>query len=363
MTVPDTKAFADLICDYSLEISRGDQVLVDSPVVAQPFLLELQKAILEREAWPLFRLKFSGQEPGFYRHAKDVHLEGFAPLELHEYKSVDRHLRVIASQDPDGFDGIDPGIISRATKSRAPLLAAKFAIELRSLTYWPTEIAAARAGITLDDLNHFVNSALFLDKTDPVAEWKELQTFQARLIDRLSLGDEIRIEAPGTDLTLRVKGRTWINSAGKRNMPSGEIFTGPLEDSANGTISFHVPSAPAGVSVRNIRLTFKDGIVVEHSADEGTEYLTRMLDTDPGARRLGEIGIGTNFGIDRPVNEILFDEKIGGTVHLAIGNSYPESGGTNTSSVHWDMICDLRLGGRLSVDGEVFQENGVFATV
>lgn len=363
MRVPDVRAFAELICDYSLEVSEGNQVLIDSPLIAQPFLLELQRSVLERGAWPLFRLKMPEQESGFYRHAKEIQLDGFAPLELDEFKSVDRYLRIIAAQDPGGFEGIEPEVISRATKARAALLAAKFDIQLRSLTYWPTQIAADQAGISLEELSHFVNGALFLDKSDPVGEWKDLEAFQAGLIERLTPADEIRIEGPGTDITLRVKGRTWINSAGKRNMPSGEVFTGPLEDSANGTISFDIPSAPTGVNVRGITLTFKDGEVVDHSAEEGASYLGRMLDADPGARRLGEIGIGTNFGITRSVNEILFDEKIGGTVHLAIGNSYPESGGTNLSSVHWDMICDLRRGGRLSLDGEVIQQDGVFATV
>jgi aminopeptidase len=203
-----------------------------------------------------------------------------------------------------------------------------------------------------DDYAAFVTGALFLDRPDPVGAWKELSARQARLVERLSAGREIRIEAEGTDLRLRVDGRTWINSDGKHNMPSGEVFTGPLEDSANGYIRFTVPSSPRGVEVADVQLTFVDGRVVAASAQRGDDYLQAALQTDSGARFLGELGIGTNVGIDRPTGPVMLDEKMAGTVHLALGRSYPETGGTNASALHWDMICDLRGRGQLTVDGE-----------
>jgi aminopeptidase len=227
-------------------------------------------------------------------------------------------------------------------------------------TLWPTPASAELAGIELVDFERFVSRALFLDQDDPVAAWGGLRAFQERLIGRLEKAKEIRIEADGTDITLGVKGRTWVNSDGRRNMPSGEVFTGPHEESANGTIRFTVRSAPAGIEVDGVQLTFADGVVTDARAEVGDEYLQQVLATDDGARRLGELGIGTNFGIDRPVGAILFDEKIGGTVHLALGRSYPETGGRNTSAVHWDLICDLRSGGSLSADGEVVQRDGRF---
>jgi aminopeptidase len=198
----------------------------------------------------------------------------------------------------------------------------------------------------------FLGGALFLDRLDPVAAWRELSDRQQRLVDRLGDAREIRIEADGTDLRLRVEDRTWINSDGKRNMPSGEVFTGPLEDSATGTIRFGIPSSPRGVLVEGVELTFADGEVKKATAQRGQAYLDAALATDPGARFLGELGIGTNVGIDRPTGSILLDEKMAGTVHLAVGRSYPETGGTNTSALHWDLICDLREGGRLTADGE-----------
>jgi aminopeptidase len=208
------------------------------------------------------------------------------------------------------------------------------------------------------DYAAFVTRGLFLDRPDPVQAWQELTELQARLVGRLAVAREIRIEAPDTDLRLRVDGRTWINSDGKHNMPSGEVFTGPLEDSANGTIRFTIPSSPSGVQVADIRLTFSEGRVVEASAERGDEYLQAALQTDSGARFLGELGIGTNVGIDRPTGSILLDEKMAGTVHLALGRSYPITGGTNQSALHWDMICDLRDGGRLTVDGETLPLTG-----
>ena len=210
------------------------------------------------------------------------------------------------------------------------------------------------------ELEAFVTRALFLDRDDPVAAWGELRAFQAGLIEKLAPAREIHIVGEGTDLRLDVSDRVWVNSDGKRNMPSGEVFTGPHERSAEGVIRFTIPTSPRGVVVEDVTLEFREGRVVSARAERGDAYLQATLDTDDGARFLGELGIGTNFGIDRPIGAILFDEKIGGTVHLAVGKSYPETGGTNESVVHWDMICDLRQGGSLSADGEVILRDGAF---
>jgi aminopeptidase len=211
-----------------------------------------------------------------------------------------------------------------------------------------------------DDYAAFVAGTLFLDRPDPVGAWRELSASQQQLVERLGSARAIRIEADGTDLTLRVDARTWINSDGRHNMPSGEVFTGPLEDSATGTIRFTVPSSPRGVEVTGVQLSLRNGEVVEARAERGQEYLDAALSTDSGARFLGELGIGTNAGIDRPTGLVLLDEKMAGTVHLALGRSYPETGGRNRSALHWDLICDLRDGGRLTADGQVINENGRF---
>jgi len=358
----DPRAFADLLAGYCLEVTPGQQISVRSSTEAAPLLLEVQRAILERDAWPILRIDLPGQTRGFYDHAGDRHLDDISDLALAEARGADANLGITATADVRELVGVDPARITRLARARRPLREAIMRKRWCS-TLWPTEALAGQAGMPLADYEAFVSRALFLDQPDPVRSWGGLRTFQAKLIERLKSARDVRIEADGTDLTLRVAGRTWVNSDGKRNMPSGEVFTGPHENSANGRIRFTVRSAPEGVDVDGVELEFADGRVVSARADTGEEYLQRALETDGGAKFLGELGIGTNFGIDRPTGTILFDEKIGGTVHLALGRSYPETGGKNASALHWDLICDLRAGGRLTADGDVLMLDGRFARV
>jgi aminopeptidase len=351
--------FARLLTDYCLDVQPGQQVLVNASTHAAPLLLALQREILEREAWPLLRPSLPGQEEAFWGAAGDAQIDGYAGAELAEAREIDASLRIIATDNANALAGVDPDKLARAARARAPLRALVLARRW-SIRLWPTAAAAQQAGMGTADFERFVTRALFLDREDPAAAWGELRTFQAALIERLAPAREIRIEAPGTDLTLNVDGRTWINSDGKRNMPSGEVFTGPHEDSAEGRVRFTIPTSPRGVVVEDVTLEFRAGKVVSARAERGDGYMQATLEADEGARCLGELGIGTNFGIDRAIGTILFDEKIGGTIHLALGRSYPETGGTNESVVHWDMICDLRRGGRLSADGMTILEDGEF---
>jgi aminopeptidase len=356
---PDPDRFAALLCGYCLDVAPGQQVLVRSTTLAAPLLLALQREILDREAWPALRTSLPGQGEGYWAAARDVHLDSLSPGERAETETADCLLTIQAPENTSELASVDPARLARAARSRAAVR--ELAMQRRWCgTLWPTPAGAQQAGMSTAGFAALVERALFLDRDDPVAAWGELSTRQARLIERLAGASELRIEAEGTDLRLRVAGRTWVNSDGRRNMPSGEVFTGPVEDSAEGRIRFTIPSSPRGVAVAGIELEFRAGEVVAARADHGEAYLRETLATDAGASRLGEIGIGTNFGIDRPVGAILFDEKIGGTVHLAVGRSYPETGGTNESAVHWDMICDLRDGGRLSADGQTVLADGRF---
>ncbi|MBF6619337.1 MAG: aminopeptidase [Patulibacter sp.] len=355
----DPAAFADLLVGYCLDPEPGAQVLIRSTELAAPLLLELQRALLQRHAWPLIRVELEGQTEGFFAHAGDRQLDTVAGTHRAEAENADASLSIQAPHALGTLAAIDPERLTRVAHARHPLR--EIALQRRwATTLWPTPALAEQAGLTLPELQAFVTRAMFLDRPDPVAAWTELRDFQARLIERLQGVRELRILADGTDLTLQVAGRTWVNSDGKRNMPSGEVFTGPIETSAQGTIRYTVPSAPAGFDVSGVELTFRDGEVVAHRADQGQDELERALATDGGARFLGEVGIGTNFGIDRAIGVILFDEKIGGTVHTAIGRSYPETGGVNESALHWDLICDLRRGGQLLADGEPLQQDGRF---
>jgi aminopeptidase len=347
----DPDAFATLLCDYCLEAAAGQQVLVSSTTLASPLLLSLQRALLEREAWPLLRAALPEQEAGFWAAARDAHLDSLPYAELAEVSAVDAVLRVDAPANTRALAAVDPARMARAARARAGMREVMLSKRWCG-TLWPTPASAQQAGMATSDFAEFVRRALFLDRDDPIAAWRELSAVQARLIERLSSAQELRIEGERTDLRLSVAGRVWVNSDGRRNMPSGEVFTGPVESSAEGRIRYDVPSSPRGVEVSGIELEFREGRVVAARADRGDSVLQAMLATDDGARVLGEIGIGTNFGVDRPVGSVLVDEKMGGTVHLALGRSYPETGGTNESAIHWDMICDLRRGGRLSADGE-----------
>ncbi len=347
----DPDAFAQLLCDWCIEVQPRDQVLVRISTNAIPLVRALHRALLARDAWPLFRLSPDELAEDFYRHARDTQLDSVAPLELAEAQGADALISIQAPSNTRALAGVEPTLITRAGRARQALQEAQLALRWCG-TQWPTAGLAQQAGMSEFDYTEFLRRALFLDRPDPQAAWRELSDHQQRLVERLSSAREIQIESEGTGLRLHVDGRRWINSDGKHNMPSGEVFTGPLEDSAQGTIRFTVPSSPRGVAVEGVQLTFVDGEVVAASAEQGEDYLRAALDTDAGSRRLGELGIGTNQGIDRPTGSILLDEKMAGTVHLALGRSYPETGGANASALHWDLICDLREGGRLIADGE-----------
>jgi aminopeptidase len=356
----DPARFAELLTGYCLDVQEGEEVLVRSTTEAQPLLLELQRAILQRGAWPLLRVELPGQARDYLVHADGRQLDDVSDAMLGEAQRADKHLNVQAPHDVSALAGIDPQRMTRLRRAREPIQAAVMKKTWCS-SLWPTQALAEQAGMEFDAFCDFVAGALFLTDPDPVAAWASLREFQDKLIARLREAQTLRLQAPGTDLTLSVSDRVWVNSDGRRNMPSGEVFTGPVETSANGTVAFTIRSSPPGLDIDGVTLTFRDGEVVDAHAEVGQDQLEAALATDAGARRLGEIGIGTNFGIDRAIRVILFDEKIGGTVHLALGRSYPETLGTNVSALHWDLICDLRKGGRLTADGEVIQENGKFA--
>jgi len=349
--VIDADAFAALLCDWCLEADEGQQVLVSGSRLAEPLIVAVHRELLLRGAWPAVRMSPPRLQEDFYTHAGDAQLDGFAPVELAEIETVDATLRIDAPANLNALAGIDPRRIARAARARQPLQEARSARRW-SFTQWPTPALAQAARMGEGDYEAFLTRALFLHHDDPIAAWRELSARQEDLVQRLSGAREIRIQTDGTDLRLRVDGRRWVNSDGRRNMPSGEVFTGPLEDSADGSIRFTIPSRTRGVDVEDVELTFSEGRVVAARAQRGDEYLQSALATDDGARYLGELGIGTNVGIDRATGSTLLDEKIAGTVHLALGRSYKETGGSNVSALHWDLICDLRKGGELSVDGE-----------
>lgn len=349
--------WADLLVDYCLRVAPGETILISSEWEARPLVEACYRAIVLREAHPLVRLDLPGLYEFFLRNATEAQLAHAPPVALFEAETAHARIRIAAESDTRALRTIDPARQAAVDRARDPIR--KAASRSRwVVTQYPTRAYARDAGMELPDYEAFVASAMFLDRPDPVAAWQELGRRQAGLVDSMTSVKTIRIEADRTDLTLSVAGRTWINSDGRRNMPSGEIFTGPIEDSAQGRLRCGFPVCRGGRELVGIELEFDQGRVVSARAEEGEAYLRSMLDLDPGARRLGELGLGLNPGIDRFTGSILYDEKIGGTVHLALGQSYPETGGVNLSALHWDLIVDTRSGGRITADGRVVMEDG-----
>ncbi|GAC1471307.1 MAG: aminopeptidase [Isosphaeraceae bacterium] len=351
--------WADLLVDYCLRVSPGETILIGSELEAEPLIEACYRAVVLRRAHPLVRIEFPRLSEFFLRHATEEQLLFVSPLAIQEASGIDGRIRIAAERDTRAMSQVDPRRQAELDRARGPVRNAARA-KRWVLTQYPTPAYAADAGMSLDEYEQFVASAMFLDRSDPVTAWRELGQRQAGLVAFMSGVNTLRIEAEGTDINLSLAGRTWINSDGRRNMPSGEIFTGPIEESARGRLRSGFPVCRDGRALRGIELEFHEGRVVSARAEEGDDYLQSMLDLDPGARRLGELGLGLNSGINRATGSILYDEKIGGTVHLALGQSYPETGGRNESTLHWDLIVDTRSSGRVTADGRVVMEDGVW---
>ncbi len=350
---------ARVLVDYSIEAGEGDQVVLSGGTAAEPLIKAIYARLLRAGATPVPLVGLPGMQELFFEHAQDQHYEKTPPVTQAIYEQADAFISIMAPTNTRALASVDPSKQQALGKRDQQLREIVMKKDRWVLTLFPTEALAQESDMGLEEYEDFVFSAMALDKDDPARFWQQKSDEQAKLKDRLEQAKEIRISGPETDLTLSVEGRTFVNSAGKKNMPCGEVFTGPVEDSVNGTVYFGVPSAVAGREVSGVRFRFEEGKVVEATAEKGEDYLISMLDADEGARYLGELGIGTNYGIPRPTKNILFDEKLGGTVHLAVGKSYEETGGKNDSSVHWDLICDLHEG-EIHADCELLQKNGKF---
>jgi aminopeptidase len=356
---------ADVLVDYSMEIKKDDLVAIHGSYVAEPLMLALYQRCLERGAHPVLRATLPAAQPLLYRFAQEHQLDYVWETEKWLNENLDVSFTILSEINTRQLTKIDHSKQVRRSLARKDLLDRWFersaAGEARwNVTLFPTDAFAMDAEMSLAEYEDFFYGACLVNEDDPVAEWKKVAEVHQKLIDWMDGRNEVHIEGEGTDLILEVGGRIWLPADGKENFPDGEIFTGPIENKTRGHVSFSYPAIYGGVGVEGIRLDFEGGRVVDASAQKNEDFLIKTLDTDPGARVLGEIGIGTNFGISDFSGEILLDEKIGGTVHLAVGAAYPESGGTNESAVHWDMVCDLRRGGRISVDGDVLVEEGRF---
>jgi aminopeptidase len=355
--------WAHTLVHYCLYLKAGDIVTIQSSPAATPLIEAFYQEALRVGAHPVPLLHIDSLNEMLLREGNDAQLEWLSPATQVWAEKANARLSIHSSENTRASSSIDP---ARAAKQRqiGRQLSTIYRQRERAgkfrwcLTLYPTNGYAQDANMSLSEFEEFVFNTCFLNDPDPIARWKELSARQQHLVDWLLGREKVHIIGPGTDLTLSIKDRVFINSDGKRNFPSGEVFTGPVEDSANGVIQYDVPSTYDGRGVEGIRLVFRDGQVTEASARQGQDYLLQMLDLDKGARYLGEFAFGNNKGVTRGTQNILFDEKMGGTVHLALGSSYPETGGVNQSALHWDMICDLRQSGEVWVDDTLFLKDG-----
>ncbi len=365
MNDPRVTNLAKILVHYSTKVSEGDTCLIEGPVAAEPLVAIVYGEVLKAGGQPVLSMAFDGQPESFFRNASDAQLEWISPLSKWAAEEADARIVIGADTNTRALSSIAP---ERQTKRQAATRGLIDQVMKRSArgehrwvyTIFPTNAYASDAEMSLREFEDFYYGACLADVDDPLAAWEEASRETKRLAELATGHSEVHITGPGTDLRLGIEGRTFIPCFGDRNMPDGEFFTGPLEDAVDGEVSFQLPAMVAGREVAGVRFRFESGNVVDASAERGEEFLIELIDTDEGARRLGELGIGTNYRIDRGTRDVLLDEKIGGTVHLAVGASYPESGGKNESAVHTDLVCDLRQGGRIEVDGELLQENGVF---
>lgn len=352
--------FAALLVDYCLAVKPEETIGVMGTTLAEPLLRTLYAALIERGAFPVLRATLPGLQKTFFDLAQDHQLDHTSSIELFETERLDGTIVIQSESNTRALTQVTPDKLARAQRARAPIREAILKKDRWCLTLYPTEAYAQDADMALADFEEFVFRAVGATQPDPVAAWRRLSAWQQGLRERLDRARDVRIVGQDTDLRFSIAGRTAVSSDGKRNMPSGEVFTGPVEDSAEGLIRFTYPACYNGREVEDVVLRFVGGRVVDARAGKGEAYLREMLAMDAGASALGEFGIGTNPRITTFTRTILFDEKILGTIHLALGRSYPETGGVNRSALHWDMIKDLRRGGAVYLDGEILQRDGEF---
>ena len=363
---------ARILVEYSTEIKPQDHVAIYAQPVAMPLVEQVYRQVLAAGGYPYVqlgalssRVETEALEYLLFTEGSDdqiQHVNRFDKIIREEFESF---IAIYSQTNTRTLSEVDPGkqrLRAQAYSDVTRIYQQRSATrDLRwSLTLYPTEAYAQDAEMSLQEFSDYVFQTTFADSDDPVAEWLKVRREQQRLVDWLKGKKRLEVKGPNVDLRLSIEGRDFLNSDGTRNMPSGEIYTSPVEDSVEGWVRFSYPAIRQSREVEGIELTFEAGKVVKATAAKNEEFLNNMLDTDAGARRLGEFAIGTNKRIDRFIKNILFDEKIGGTIHMAVGFGFPEAGSKNESAIHWDMICDMREGGQILADGELFYEAGEF---
>ncbi|HZO74529.1 MAG TPA: aminopeptidase [Ktedonobacteraceae bacterium] len=365
MTDPRIQRMAHVLVCYSLHVQPEERLAIRAEPVAISLIREVVREALRVGAYPEIFPILPGMKELLLKEGSQAQLSALPSTEsliAEEYETV---LDISSQENTKDLNAIDPSRLIFYNQARKEVVQtfrrrSNEGLLRRSLTLYPTNAYAQDASMSLSDFEDLLYHGCFVDDENPIHCWQALSQKQERLIQWLHGKRNVRIIGQDTDLRLSIDGRLFLNDAGHYNFPGGEFFTGPVENSASGYVRYTFPASLNGYTVEDIRLRFEDGVVIEAHAAQGQAFLEKMLSLDAGSCRLGEFAFGNNDHLDRCTGNILLDEKIGGTFHLALGASFPATGGVNQSLLHWDMICDLRTGGEVWVDDELFCKNGMF---
>ena len=365
MKDPRLVRLADVLVNYSVEVRPGDWVIIQGDLLTAPMVEEIYRLVLEAGGHPNTLFGATGLSEIFYQTASEEQLTWISPFVEMVYGEADVVISLMGTDNTRNLTGVDPAKMGKAQAARGEMFTRFMQRSAEGTVRWvggmyPNNAHAQEADMSLRDYEDFVFSATFADREDPVAAWQGFHQRQQVIVDWLAGRKTRTARGPHLDLSMSIEDRLFVNSDGKKNMPDGEVFTGPVEDSVNGWIEFTYPAIYMGREVEDVRLEFKDGKVVSASASKNEETLLTQLEVDAGARYVGEFAIGTNDGIQRFTKNMLFDEKMGGTVHMALGASIQETLGKNESAIHWDMLCDMTQDSEIRADGDLLYKDGKF---
>lgn len=362
--------YAKVLVDYSTDVKKGDLVIIRATsAFAENLVKAVYKRVLEKGANPIIRASIGDMSDIFIKYASNEQLDYVDPITKLEYEKIDKYISIGAPLNVKNMARADKAKMARRSKATRVLSELLLSRSAKGQASWvvadvPTHALAQEAKMSFDEYSEFLFNACFLNMDDPVEKLLEMDKEQKRIAQYLNKKNKIRIVGEKTDITFSTKGRKWVSCSGLNNYPDGEVFTSPVENSANGEIYFDFPAIYRGNEAHKIHLKLKDGKVIEAHAEKGEEFLNSMLDMDSGSRFVGEIAIGTNEMIQDVTGNILFDEKIGGSIHMAVGASYPETGGKNVSGLHWDIIKNMKrvngVGGEIYADDELIYKDGKF---
>ena len=366
MSNPILEKYAKLLVNYCLAVKKNDKVHIASSYLAERLLLEVVKEVYLAGGIPVLSVEIKGVSELLLQHGEEHQLTWVNPMKKYMIENFDCYLNILApfKKGDDAKEAADVSKFKLLQQANQEINKIYFertgnGSMRRCLCQYPTQAGADDARMTMEEYEHFVYQSCNLFEENPVDKWLEVRKTQQVYVDYLNKVDKVQYLGNNIDISFSVKGRTWINSDGRSNMPSGEVFSAPVEDSVNGKIYFNYPTIYMGKDVGGVTLEVKDGEIISWNAEIGNEVLDKVFSIE-GARRFGEVAVGTNYNIQRTSRNILFDEKIGGSIHMAVGQSYHQCGGKNESTVHWDMITDMKNGGQIIADGEKIYENGVF---